>query len=68
MDYFYADGLDFYAAVREAAKRRVDASETLYEELRASFEGKGKKGEDEPTEKQLLRDAKSVARGKKTAE
>jgi hypothetical protein len=51
--------------VREAAKRRMDAAETLYEELRTSFEGKGKKTEDEPTEKELLRDAKSVTRGKK---
>jgi hypothetical protein len=65
MDYFYTDGLDFYASVREAAKRRVDAAESLYEELKSSFERMGKRGEEEPTEKELLRDAKSVARGKK---
>jgi hypothetical protein len=65
MDYFYTDGLDFYAAVREAAKRRVDAAETLYEELCASFEGRGKKEEDAPTEKKLISDVKAVASGKK---
>jgi hypothetical protein len=32
-DVFYTDGLDFYAAVREAAKRRVDAAERIYEDL-----------------------------------
>jgi hypothetical protein len=58
MDYFYTDGLDFYAAVREAAKRRVDAAESLYEELRSSFEGMGKRTDDEPTEKKLISDVK----------
>jgi hypothetical protein len=62
-DIFYTDGLDFYAAVREAAKRRVDAAESLYEELKTSFDRK--KGENAPeTEKQQLRKAKGIITGK----
>jgi hypothetical protein len=30
MDYFYTDGLDFYATVSEAAKGRVDAAEAIH--------------------------------------
>jgi hypothetical protein len=64
MDYFYTDGLDFYASVREAAKRRVDAAESLYEELKASFNRK--KGENAPeTEKQLMKDIKGYIHGTK---
>ncbi|MDR0495757.1 MAG: hypothetical protein LBG95_09065 [Treponema sp.] len=64
MDYFYTDGLDFYAAVREAAKRRVDAAEAIHTELYDTyFKKMGKKGETEPTEKQQLRDAKGIIRG-----
>jgi hypothetical protein len=64
MDYFYTDGLDFYAAVREAAKRRVDAAESLYEELKTSFNHK--KGENAvETAKQQLRDVKGIIRGTK---
>jgi hypothetical protein len=64
MDMFYTDGLDFYASVREAAKRRVDAAESIYAELSAFF--KRKKSPDAPeTEKELLRDAKALIHGKK---
>ncbi|MDR0494171.1 MAG: hypothetical protein LBG95_00890 [Treponema sp.] len=69
MDYFYTDGLDFYAAVREASKRRVDTAEAIHDELYDTyFKKMGKKPETEPTEKQQLRDAKGIIRGTKEGE
>jgi hypothetical protein len=66
MDYFYTDGLDFYASVREAAKRRVDAAETIYTELFDTyFKKMDKKTGTEPTEKQQLKDAKAIIRSTK---
>ncbi|MDR0472937.1 MAG: hypothetical protein LBH43_04640, partial [Treponema sp.] len=66
IDYFYPDGLDFYASVREAAKRRVDTAEAIHDELYDTcFKKMGKKTEGEPTEKQLLREAKSIIIGTK---
>jgi hypothetical protein len=64
MDYFYTDGLDYYAAVKEAAKRRVDAAESVYLELFSFFKHK-KSTNAEPTEKEQLKDAKGIIRGTK---
>jgi hypothetical protein len=61
-DVFYTDGLDFYASVREAYKRRVDGAETLYNDLKSSFNRKKSPNAPE-TEKQQLRDAKAIIRG-----
>jgi hypothetical protein len=62
-DVAYTDALEFYSSVREAAKRRVDAAETLHNALSIFF--KHHRGETEqPTEKQELRDAKSLIHGK----
>ena len=62
MDFFYTDGLDFYASVREAAKRRVDAAESIHAELFTFF--KKTRASDAPeTQKQQLRDAKGLIRG-----
>jgi hypothetical protein len=63
-DIVYTDALEFYASVREAAKRRVDAAETLYKELEIFFKHKKTQGE-EPTEKQTLRDANALLHGKR---
>ena len=66
-DIAYTDALEFYASVREAAKRRVDAAETLYNELFPFFKSHGRRtanGEEVETEKQQLRDAKSLIHGK----
>jgi hypothetical protein len=62
-DMEYTDALEFYAAVREAAKRRVDAAETLYKTLETHF--KRKKADKPETEKEFLRNAKALYRGKK---
>jgi len=36
-DVWYTDGLEFYASVREASKRRVDPAETIYNDLEVFF-------------------------------
>jgi hypothetical protein len=63
-DIVYTDALEFYAPVREAAKRRVDAAETLYKDLEIFFKRK-KSPNEEPTEKQTLRDANALLHGKR---
>jgi hypothetical protein len=62
-DIAYTDALEFYSSVREAAKRRVDAAETLHNALSVFF--KRHRGEtEEPTEKEALRDFKGLEHGK----
>jgi hypothetical protein len=63
-DMDYTDALEFYASVRKAAKRRVDAAESIFREMETFF--KRKKGEGgEPTEKEILRDAKAYLHNKR---
>jgi hypothetical protein len=62
-DIAYTDALEFYASVREAAKRRVDSAETLHNDLSTFFK-KSKTETEEPTEKKALRDMKSLIHGK----
>jgi hypothetical protein len=67
-DVWYTDALEYYASVREASKRRVDAAETLYRALEPFFKRSRKLGEDgEPvlTLKKLRRDENAIARGKR---
>jgi hypothetical protein len=62
-DIAYTDALEFYASVREAAKRRVDAAETIHNALSIFF--RHHRGEtEEPTEKEALRDFKALEHGK----
>jgi len=62
-DIAYTDALEFYASVREAAKRRVDAAETLYNALSPFF--KHHPGETEAeTEKQEVKDFKALQHGR----
>jgi len=64
-DIAYTDALEFYASVREAAKRRVDAAETLYHALSPFFKHHKTESEDAPpTKKQALRDFKGLESGK----
>jgi hypothetical protein len=64
-DIAYTDALEFYASVREAAKRRVDSAETLHNDLSTFFKKSKTETEGgEPTEKKALRDMKSLIHGK----
>jgi hypothetical protein len=65
-DIAYTDALEFYSSVREAAKRRVDAAETLYHALSPFFKhhrGEMENGEAAPTKKQEFRNAKGLIDG-----
>ena len=67
-DVWYTDALEFYSAVKEAAKRRVDPAETIYNALEVFFRKSKRLGDDgKPilTKKKLERDEKAVASGKK---
>jgi len=58
----YTNALDYYAASREAAIRRIDGAETIYNNLEPFFKSMGKRhegSEAEPTNKEKLRDAKA---------
>jgi hypothetical protein len=63
-DITYTDALEFYASVREAAKRRIDGAETIHRELEVFFRRTRAKG-DEPTGKELERDIKALIHGKR---
>ena len=66
-DIAYTDALEFYASIREAAKRRVDAAETIHNELSPFFKSRGRRTEEEdaePTKKEALRDFKGLESGK----
>ena len=58
------DALEFYDSVSSAAKRRIDAAESIHSELAVFFERGRYKG-DEPTEEEEIKDAKALIKGKK---
>jgi hypothetical protein len=62
-DIAYTDALEFYASVREAAKRRVDAAETLFAALSVFFKHHRNETE-EPTEIKAKHDFNSLLHGK----
>jgi hypothetical protein len=65
-DMVYTDALEFYAMVREASSRRIDAAESIHSELAAFFESRGRRGESgEPTDEEVEQDMKALLRGKK---
>jgi hypothetical protein len=67
-DVVYTDALEYYASVREAAKRRVDAAETLYKVLEVFFKRRKPTGADGlpiQTEKEEIHDAIAFIHGKK---
>lgn len=67
-DILYTDALEFYASVREAAQRRVDAAESIYNTLEVFFRRHTPTGEDgEPveTEKKEIHDAIAYIHGKR---
>jgi len=68
-DVLYTDGLEYYSSVKDAAKRRVDPAETLFNDLAVFFKSRGgSRAEEEgsaPTKKQALRDFKAMQNGKR---
>jgi len=67
-DIVYTDALEYYASVREAADRRVDAAESIYNALETFFKRRRAAGPDgQPilTEKEEIHDAIAYIHGKK---
>ncbi|MDR0444652.1 MAG: hypothetical protein LBH44_14740 [Treponema sp.] len=62
-DIAYTDALEFYASVREASKRRVDAAETIHHDL-SQFFRRQRMETEEPTEKQAKKDFNALLHGK----
>jgi hypothetical protein len=71
-DILYTDALEFYQSIKDAAKRRVDAAEAVFNELRDFFSSRGHgsqpDGEEEPTIKEEERDASALMHGKREGE
>ena len=63
-DMVYTDALEYYAQVKDAAERRIDSAESIYNELHEFFRHSAREN-GEPTEKEVLRDAKALIKGKK---
>jgi hypothetical protein len=64
-DMVYTDALEYYSQVQDAARRRVDSAESLYNELNGFFRSHGNRNRDEPTEMEVERDVKALLKGKK---
>jgi hypothetical protein len=63
-DMVYTDALEYYSQVQDAAERRIDSAESLYNELHSFFRH-GKRPADDPTEAETERDARSLLKGRK---
>jgi hypothetical protein len=66
-DMIYTNSLEYYSQVQDAAKRRVDSAESLYNELHDFFR-RGPMETDQPTQKKTKRDINSLMKGKKDGE
>jgi len=63
-DMVYTDALEYYSQVQDAARRRVDSAESIYNELHDFFR-RGPMEGDEPTQKKAKKDFNAVLKGKK---
>jgi hypothetical protein len=66
-DVHYHNALRIYSSLREQTRSKVPGAQPLFDALRTFFHRR-KRGEGKPTEKELLRDAKKLARGKADGE
>jgi hypothetical protein len=66
-DMVYTDALEYYSQVQDAAERRIDSAESIYNKLHSFFRHSTRNGE-EPTEKQIKRDVNALLHGKKDGE
>ena len=61
------DALEYYSQVQDAARRRVDSAESIYNELHDFFR-RGPMESDQPTQKKIKRDVDALLHGKKDGE
>ena len=66
-DAAYGYALLYYTSVREQARRRVPAAETVFRFLQQFFR-RGHNNANEPTEAQIMHDVKALLHGKKDGE
>jgi len=66
-DNLYRQALSYYGSVRDAARRRVEGAQVLFDRLRVFFRNIRHKSE-EPTEAKALRDARALIHGRKDGE
>ena len=68
-DNLYRQGLSYYGAVRDAARRRVEGAQVLFDQLRNFFRNRrNKRYDEEPSEAKALRDARALLHGRKDGE
>ena len=60
----YTDALEYYSQVQDAARRRVDSAESIYNELHDFFR-RGPMESDEPTQKKTKKDFNAILAGRK---
>jgi len=63
-DDLYRQALSYYGSVRDAAIRRVEGAQALFELLRSFFHRRRQQG-DEPTEHEVERDVRALLHGRK---
>jgi hypothetical protein len=63
-DDAYSMALNYYNMVKEMSKRGDPEAAELYRELKTYFK-RSKRATEDPTEKQVMRDAKALERGTK---
>ena len=66
-DEAYRMALSYYVSVRDAANRRIPGARELFRILQAFFR-RGRRTDEEPTEEEIMRDAKALLRHKKDGE
>jgi hypothetical protein len=68
-DSLYRQALSYYGSVRDAALRRVEGAQVLFNRLREFFRNiHRRRTTDEPTEAEALRDARALLHGRKDGE
>jgi hypothetical protein len=70
-DMIYTDALEYYSQVQDAAKRRIDSAESIYNELHGFFRRgpmESDLGDAAPTKKQVKRDVNALMKGTKDGE
>ena len=67
-DMVYTDALEYYSQVQDAARRRVDSAESIYNELHGFFRNMGPHETEQPTQKKVKRDVDALLHGRKDCE
>jgi len=68
-DNLYRQALSYYGVVRDAALRRVEGAQVLFNQLREFFRNRrNKRFDEQPTEAKALKDARALLHGHKDGE